>query len=117
MSDDKLSFVFFENSFVFTKIGGHTTKMVRMSPTFFWWLLRYIHSPEHYPSWKNMKFRTGYGNGDITMSVRILTRIKYVLMSMRVSHSHSNSWVMAFENKAEYNRNKSKNMNSVCRNT
>ena len=31
-SDGQFSFVFFGNSFVFTKIGGHTTKMVRMSP-------------------------------------------------------------------------------------
>jgi hypothetical protein len=45
LSDGKFSFVFFRNSFVFMKIGGHTTKMVRMSPNFFWCLLRYIHSP------------------------------------------------------------------------
>ena len=49
-SDGQFSFVFFGNSFVFTKIGGHTTKMVRMSPTFFWWLLGYIHSPEQLSS-------------------------------------------------------------------
>ena len=33
LSDDKFSFVFFENSFVFTKIGGHTTKMVILAGT------------------------------------------------------------------------------------
>ena len=50
MSDGKFFFVFFKKSFVLTKIGGHTTKMVRMSPNFFWWLLRYIHSPEQMSS-------------------------------------------------------------------
>jgi hypothetical protein len=38
----KFSFVFLKNSFVFTKIGGHTTKMVRMSSKKLLWLLRYI---------------------------------------------------------------------------
>ena len=50
LSERKFSFVFFKNSFVFTKIGGHTTKMVRMSPNFLWWLLRYSHSPEQMSS-------------------------------------------------------------------
>ena len=49
-SDGQFSFVFFGKSFVFTKIGGHTTKMVRMSSNVCWWLLRYIHSPEQMSS-------------------------------------------------------------------